>query len=106
MNTDSEVMDLSEVTTHNGTIRIGDHFHDKAKRGKNRHRRWLRIDRIESDRYAVTCHYTVVLRQHSNGWVTGDSTVGTTRPDKLLGPNFVRTTAPTLTVTTQESSRA
>lgn len=83
-------MTLDEVTTHNGTIRIGDHFHDK----RTTNRRWLRVDRIESDRYGVTVHYTVV-QQVTDKATTWPMRTKSTTPDRLLGPAFILTTAPT-----------
>lgn len=90
MTKDTEVMTLEEVTTHNGTIRLGDHFHDK----RTTNRRWLRVDLIESDRYGVTVHYTVV-HQVNDGVVTQPMRPNSTTPDRLLGPAFILTTAPT-----------
>ncbi|MFD3426062.1 hypothetical protein [Nocardia fluminea] len=90
MTKDTEVMTLEVVTTHNGTIRVGDHFHDK----RFTNRRWLRVDRIESDRYGVTVHYTVV-HQVADGVATQPMRTNSTTPDRLLGPAFILTTKPT-----------
>ena len=90
MTKDTEVMNLDEVTTHNGTIHVGDHFHDK----RITNRRWLKVTGIESDRYGVTVHYTVV-HQVNDGVATQPMRPNSTTPDRLLGPAFILTTAPT-----------
>lgn len=90
MSEDSELMTLNEVTTHNGTVRIGDHFHDK----RTHNRRWLRVDRIETDRYGTTVHSTVVHQEHPDGRVTQPMRATTMTPDRLLGATFLRCPGP------------
>lgn len=90
MNSDTEVMDLPEVTTHNGTIRVGDHFHDK----RTSNRRWLRVDTITTDRYGVTVYYTVVHQEHPDGTVTQPEREGDMKANRLLSSVFIRTTGP------------
>lgn len=86
----TEVKNLDEVTTHNGTARTGDIFHDK----RTSNRRWLRVDRIEESRYGVDVHYTVVHQDHGDGRITQPMRTGTMQANRLLSSVFIRTTEP------------
>lgn len=86
---DTEVMTTDEVTTHNGTIRTGDHFHDK----RTHNRRWLRVDRIETDRYGSKIFLTVIRAEKPDGTTHNPERETRIAADNLLGREYIRTTA-------------